>query len=219
MNPEALIILEQSVRWALLAFLGSFLILALYSWTRLRRRRRGLADLMHEQLDAELSEALGLDEAQDTALQLTPSNRLRPFFYSFLLAGVVSVATFLLCSFAPLPFLHNFATEASWRETPLRLTAVDYERFFEGFSLEGQVWNQQDQALASITAHIEVLDAQRQVLDEVSAQVKPTPLAPAQSGKFEVRYTENSPLIYGYRIAFRDAEGNQIPHVEGFEIR
>lgn len=217
MSSEALVILDQSLRWTLLSFLGAFLFFGCYSWSRLRRRRKGLEDLLEpiEPADGEAER----DSGEPPSADLRPANRLRPFFHSFLLSGAVSVLVFAVSAFAPLPFLHNFATEDSWRQTPLRVTAIDYDRFFEGFSLEGEIWNQSEETVQDITAAIEILDLERQPLDELSAPVRPERLLPATSGKFEFRYTENSPLIYGYRLRFRDADGNLIPHVEGFEVR
>ncbi len=213
MNSEVLAILDGALRWALLGFLGSFLLLALYSFVRLRRRR-GTAEILQE-MESNL--------ATEGPPRPRPAPRRldwgRPVGVSLLLAGGVGLITFLLAAFAPLPFLDNFATGEAWKQTPLRVTALDYRRFHEGFELRGQVWNQSEDPISAIAVRIEVLDSEREVLETVEAELEPDTLIPASEGRFEVRYTENSPLIYGYRLEFQDAEGARIPHVEGFEVR
>ena len=220
MNSETLAIIDNAIRFSLLAFVCFFAFFQIYAALRLRRRTRRLADYFQEEFENHLREE-ALEEAveeKEDPVVLT-SNRLRTAFHSLALAAFLAALCFLLFSFAPLPFFHNFATDLAWQTTPLRLTALSFERFHEGFSLDGEVWNQTQEPIAQLQVVVTIWDHNREPLDEVAVSVSPQPLDAGKAGRFEMRYEKNSPFLYGYQVAFRDGEGSIVPHLEGFNVR
>lgn len=145
---------------------------------------------------------------------------LRSFFRTALLAGLVTAIFFLVLAFTPFSFFDNFTSATSFEDpAPLRLTAVVYERFYEGFSLNGEVWNQTGQALEGLQARITVWGKDRKVLDQLMLPVEPSSLPPGTPGTFSARYEKNSPFLEGYQIQFVSATGEPVPHVKGFDIK
>jgi hypothetical protein len=145
---------------------------------------------------------------------------IRSFFRVAMFAGLVAAVLFLVVAFTPLSFFDNFATATSLEEpTPLRLTAIVYERFFEGFSLDGEVWNQTGKAMDGIQVQVIVWGKDKKQLDRLLLPVEPSPLPARSPGKFSLRYEENSPFLEGYEVHFVTATGNPIPHVKGFDIK
>ena len=125
---------------------------------------------------------------------------------------------FLIYVFTPLPIFDNFASGDAWRITPLRLTAVTYDRFYEGFSLEGEVWNQTETPLIRLQSVVKIWGSDDKLLDEVVVPVEPAVLPGGTAGTFDLLYENNSPFIKGYQVSFVDQEGKAIPHVTGFDI-
>jgi len=145
---------------------------------------------------------------------------LRSFFRTALVAGLVAGIFFLVLAFTPVSFFDNFASATSLEDpAPLRLTAVVYERFFEGFSLDGEVWNQTEQAMDGLQAQITVWGKDKKVLDRLMLPIQPSPLIPGTPGTFSVRYEKNSPFLEGYQVQFVSATGQPVPHVKGFDIK
>ena len=140
-------------------------------------------------------------------------------FRAAILSLIVAAAAFCVLAFTPLSPIVNFASVHDLDETPLRLTALTYERTYEGFSLQGEVWNQSPAALANIQAEIQVWGQEGKQLDRITVFVEPRELAPRQSGAFTVEYSKNSPFLYGYDVSFVSQDGKVIPHVKGFDVR
>jgi hypothetical protein len=130
----------------------------------------------------------------------------------------LALAFFVVFVFTPLPIFQNFAASDAWRITPLRVTAVTYDRTYEGFSMEGEVWNQMDEPLLRISAVVSIWGTDEKLLDEVTVPVEPTVLAGGTAGTFQLTYRENSPFIKGYQLSFVDQESRNIPHLAGFDI-
>ncbi len=218
-NPEVLLILDNSLRMALITFLALFFVFLLYALWRRRRVPRDLGDLIEEEIEPQLSEGLLGQSEPRQASPPVARNFLRTALRALILASGLATLSFFVYGFAPLPYLHNFATERSWQTQPLRLTALKFERFHEGFSLEGEVWNQTREPIEGLRAIIKIRDRNRDLLDAVEATVRPQPLGPGRKGDFQFRYTENSAFLWGYQVEFHDAQDDILPHVEGFDIR
>ncbi len=216
MNDEKLIILDACLRNALVVFLVFLLAFLAYSLLRFRQRRKQLAEYFEDRYMA----VLEADEREAEGRHFTPKIALlQPLFRSLILSLVLATASFLFFALAPFPFLHNFATARNWQTSPLRLTLLQYERFHEGFSLDGEVWNQTEEAFEGVQAIIKIRDHQDDILDELAISVRPDPLQPGRAGQFELRYTEHSPFLSSYQVTFRNSEGRVLPHVEGFDVR
>ena len=143
---------------------------------------------------------------------------LRSAAHALVLCAALGVGFFLFISFTPLPFLENFATNSMLEVTPLRLTALTFERFHEGFSLEGEVWNQTTEPLEELKVMVRVWESDRQLLEEVELSVTPRPLPAGSAATFQMRYARNSPFLYGYDIYFVRPDGEVIPHIKGFDV-
>ncbi len=143
---------------------------------------------------------------------------LKTTFHALLLSALLAAATFLGVSFLPLSFLHNFTSAGPLQEWPLRLTALVYQRTYEGFSLQGEVWNQTKAPIANAQAVVRVWGNDRQLLDTVTVPLEPNPLPPSQAASFNLTYNKNSPFLYGYEVAFLGPDGKVIPHIKGFDV-
>ena len=223
MNEQTLEILDQSLEYSLWAFLLVFLASLCFIALRLKARKQGLADYLRNEFERRYEqryeqEIIGddLGEIVDGAVPL--SNRVRMATKALILSVALAFIFFLLVGFTPLSFFGNFATEPTRETGPLRLTSLIYERFFEGFSLEGEVWNQTQEPMGGLKALVSIWKSENELLDEVSVQVKPNPLPALSAGTFSLRYTENSPFLYGYHVTFKNDQEREVPHVEGFDI-
>ncbi len=211
MNSESLLILDSALRNSLVVFLASFVFFTGYALYRLRRRKRQLADFFEEFTDQ--------PSAQPTEhFELNP-NRLQPILHSLLAAAACAIIAFLFLGFAPVPFVHNFASGTVWQKSPLRLTQIKLDRFNEGFGIEGEVWNQTEEAIDKLQVVVTIWDHEENPLDRLTVDTKPSPLSASRAGTFKVRYEENSPFLSGYALEFLDGEGVLIPHIEGFNVR
>ena len=218
MNQRTLEILDQSLKYSLWAFLFIFLASLCFIALRLKARKQGLANYLRDEFERRYQkEMMGedLEEVLDGAVPL--SNRVRMATKTLILSAALAFVCFLLAGFTPLSFFGNFATEPTRETGPLRLTLLTYERFYEGFSLEGEVWNQTQEPMTGLKALVSVWKSERELLDEISVQVAPDPLPALSAGTFSLRYTENSPFLYGYQVTFEN-EHSKIPHVEGFDV-
>ncbi len=222
MNAETLVIVDWAVRVSLIAFLCLFATFFVYSWFRSRRKKRALARYFEDELARRFADPEGGPEQApiETAPVYAPkSNRWRSAIRSLTLAAMLTVLFFVGICFVPFPFLHNFATERAWRMEPLRLTGLTFERFFEGFFVEGEVWNQTEEPIDGLQALITIWDHNRDTLEKKLVKVLPEPLQAGKAGRFELRYEENSPFLAGYKVEFLDANGDLVPHIEGFDVR
>ena len=134
------------------------------------------------------------------------------------MAFLCGVAFFLVFVFTPLPFFQNFSAVDSWRITPLRLTAVTYDRYYEGFSLDGEVWNQTQEPMFQLQGVVRIWGTDDKLLDEVKVDIEPSILPGGTPGTFKLQYEKNSPFIQGYQVVFVDQEGQPVPHVTGLDV-
>ncbi|UCF37866.1 MAG: hypothetical protein JSU96_03080 [Acidobacteriota bacterium] len=210
MNPEVLKILDRALEYSLWVFLVSFVLILTYGSIRLRTRKRRIGDLYEESIPDERSGSLTAGKVK--------INQWPVVFKSLLLSLTCSLAFFLIFIFTPLPIFQNFAASDAWQVTPLRVSSVDFERFFEGFSLNAEVWNQTT-VPQQVRVRVTVIGADDKPLDDLDVEPSPNPIEPGTSSTFEVRYTENSPFIKGYKLTFFGPDDQRIPHVVGFDAR
>jgi len=199
MNPELLTILDSALRFSLWVFLGATLLFLVISRSRLLRH----------------------------AVRTEGSSRVRKFNPAYdqsrvvfrASAGSLSLAVLVLIVyvFGPLPGLNNLVNNSSWQLTPLRVTAISWDRIYEGFNLEGEVWNQTRENLEGVNAVVSVVGSYDELLDSVVVAVAPDPLGAGESGIFKVSYRKNSPFIKGYRLGFTGMDGNPLEHTIGFD--
>ncbi len=208
MTTPTLDAVDRILAFALWWFLGALLVFLLFALNRLRRRRRRLG---------ELYAGGGLDDAGQAELGRSLLNEWRILLGCVLAALTTSLAAALALAFLPIPGLQSPAG-ALPDVLPLRLTALEYDRFYEGFRLDGEVWNQTEAPLDGLEAVVTVIGLRGETLAELPAPVTPSPLPPGTAGTFQFEYRENSPFINGYRLAFRDAAGTQLPHTAGFDV-
>jgi hypothetical protein len=143
---------------------------------------------------------------------------IRSALRAAILSLAAGVLAFLITAFTPIAPFENFASVRQLDETPLRLTSLIYERSYEGFTVQGEVWNQSHALMTDLQARIQIWGNDGKALDQVTTPVLPRELAPGQSGAFTVEYLKNSPFLYGYEVAFLSADGKVIPHVKGFDV-
>lgn len=207
MMPQSVVIFDQALRLSLWTFIAAFLILLFFAAWRIRKMRRRMAD------------GLKTEEPDSALLQRLHVNEWRAIGKALAASCVVASLTFVIACFVPLPSFHNFASGTIWERTPLRVTSIHYERFYEGFSLDVELWNQTGEDLPGVEAVVTVRGDGGEVLDRVSGGVTPNPLPAGQPGSFRIRYAEKSPFIRGYQLSFLDQEGEPLPHVTGFDSR
>lgn len=208
MTPLSLDTIDRILAFTLWWFLVALLLFLLFALSRLRRRRRRLGELYAEG---------GLDPSSQTELGRSLLNQWRILLGCVLAACSTSLVAGLALAFLPIPGLQPTAGD-SLEILPLRLTALEFDRFYEGFKLDGEVWNQTALPLAGLEAVVTVIGLRDETLAELPAPVTPSPLPPGTAGTFQFEYRENSPFIKGYRVAFRDATGASLPHTAGFDV-
>ena len=138
---------------------------------------------------------------------------------ALLTAAVFALMTMLATTLAPIPGLDNFVTTNVWRETPLRVTEIKPDRTADGFSISGEVWNQTDEAVNGLVLVVRIWGNDDKLLEEVTTTPRPSDVPPNTPATFELSYDRNGPFITGYQLAFQDAEGSPVPHVNGFDVR
>ena len=220
MDSATLEIFERSLQYSLWAFLVIFLLSLLVIRQRLRSRRKGFDD-MRADLDREYQQKwTGSTDAVARREPFVPSqDEPRMAFHALLLSISLAVVCFLTVTLVPLPFLENLATLDPRSTVPLRVTALNYDRFYEGFSLKGEVWNQEEEAVGELTAVVRVWGTDEELLDKLSVEIEPKILEPRSPGTFSLKYSKNSPFLFGYEIHFFDQTGDEVPHVKGFDVR
>jgi len=147
------------------------------------------------------------------------TNRVKTAFHAVLLSAVAAAVIFLGVSFLPLPFFDNFASVRTLQEWPLRLTALVYQRTYEGFTLQGEVWNQTKGPIENIQAVVRIWGNDQRLLDTVTVPVEPNVVPTSQAASFNLTYNKNSPFLYGYEVGFQSADGKVIPHIKGFDVQ
>ncbi len=220
MNERTLDILDQSLTFSLWTFLVAFIVVLLFVNQRLRARKQGLMDYLREK-DESLYEQHFEEQspgAQPNDVFRLLSHRTRMVFQALVLSTGIALLVFILASFLPIAGLDNFASSTPSKSTPLRVASLHYDRFHEGFSLLGEVWNQTQEPISGLRAVISIWQSDQELLDTVSVPVVPDPVAGGSAGTFSLRYEKRSPLLYGYRLAFEDWEGKTISHLEGFDV-
>lgn len=208
MNAEIVEIVDRAVVYSLWIFLISFLSLLLFARHRIRARLKRVEDLFDrrkEKKPRKASERLPVNEWILATRTLT-------------ISAIFGLGFFFVFMFTPLPIFDNFAAGDSWKIPPLRVTAVTYDRFYEGFSMEGEVWNQTEDPLLRLETIVSIWGADDKLLDEVRVPVEPVVLPGGTSGTFSLQYEEHSPFIRGYQLSFVDQEGREVPHVMGFDV-
>jgi hypothetical protein len=206
MNPEILQIIDRALVQSLWIFLICFLTILVYSRYRLLARLRRVADLFDR------------EEKKPKKRERLPVNEWQLAMRTLLVSGFISAVFFIVYIFTPLPVFQNFAAGDAWRITPLRVTAVTYDRYYEGFSMEGEVWNQTEEPLLRIRAVVNIWGTDDKLLGEVIVPIEPPILAGGTAGTFGLSYEENSPFIKGYQLSFIDQENQPVPHSTGFDL-
>jgi hypothetical protein len=220
MSEPVLAILDRALQFSLWVFVGAFLFSLIFIVVRLKSRRKRLIDVYREEYERKHGFAPDERQIQQEWPRYVPSaNRLQMVFHGLIMSVVVAVAAFVVLSLTPLTFFDNFVTGTAWKVEPLRLTALVYERTHDGFSLEGEVWNQAEEEVAGLQAVVTVLGADQEVLDELSLPVEPRTLPAGTPGKFSLKYDKHSPFLYGYRVNFLREDGTTVPFHQGFDVR
>lgn len=208
MNSEIVLILDRAFVSSLWIFLVSFAGLLIYARHRLRTRLKKVEDL------------LGQDphEEEKTDARRLPVNEWQLAIRTLMISLFLALAFFFVFMFTPLPIFDNFSADDSWKITPLRVTAVTYDRFYEGFSIQGEVWNQTSTPLLQLRTVVSIWGTDDRLLDEVEVPVEPAVLLGGTSGTFNLQYHENSPFIRGYQVSFIGQDGRALQHVMGFDV-
>jgi hypothetical protein len=150
----------------------------------------------------------------------TGINPYKAALHALVFSALSAAVFFLVVSFTPLSFFENFTSVHSLDQVPLRLTALIYERSYEGFSLQGEVWNQTGAPLENVQAEVRVWGRENDVLDRLLIPVEPPVFPPGQAATFNLTYEKNSPFLYGYDVAFLASDGTtMIPHIKGFDVQ
>lgn len=220
MDHPVLRIVDFPFQLALWVFLVSFPVFLLVVRSRIRARKFSLKDYFREEFDRYYRDKL--DETSGKRRRTEPwtatQNEFRIVFQVMLLSILLAAGSFVGVSFVPIPYLKNWSGVESIETEPLRLAALSYDRFYTGFSLKGEVWNQGEIPLKELEARIRIWGRDDELLGEVLAKVKPKVLNPESSGSFSMKYSQKSPsLLYGYEVAFVDSEGVETPHIQGFD--
>ena len=217
MTEPSLQLFDLAFRNSLWVFLGAFLvILCLIALQTRSQRQRNSEGFPGSDPTESSDSASSLGGLRGQLLLL--SAQLQKALLGLLLALVLSGLFWVLSVFTPFAGLHSQSEGPSEEPFPLRLTTLSYERFHEGFSLRGEVWNQTRDPLQGVTARVQVLGSEHELLENVPVPVEPDPLPGRSPGTFQLSYTKNSPFLYGYRVTFESALGTPLLHIKGFEV-
>ena len=220
MEHPVLRIVDFPFQVALWVFLVSFLIILLVVRYRIRARKFSLKDYFREEFDRYYREKL--EDASGKPRRTEPwtatRNEFRIVFQLMLLSILLAAGSFVGVSFVPLPYLKNWTGVESIETAPLRIVALSYDRFYTGFSLKGEIWNQGEIPLKGLSARVRIWGRDDELLEEIMAKVKPDVLNPESSGNFGMKFSGKSPAqLYGYEVAFVDPDGVETPHIRGFD--
>ncbi len=220
MDHPLLRIVDFPVQVALWVFLVSFLVFLLVVRARIRARKFSLKDYFREEFDRYYQEKLEETSSKTRRKEswIATWNEYRIVFQIMLLSILLAVGSFVGVSFVPIPYLKNWTGVESIETEPLRLAALSYDRFYTGFSLKGEIWNQGQIPLQGLSARVRIWGRDDVLLEEILAQVEPAVLNPDSSGTFGLKYSEKSPsLLFGYEVDFVDSDGVETPHIRGFD--
>ena len=220
MDHPVLRIVDFPLQAALWVFLVSFLVFLLVVRVRIRARKFSLKDYFREEFDRYYREKLEKTSSKPrrTESWTATRNEFRIVFQVMLLSILLAFGSFVGVSFVPIPYLKNWTGVESIETEPVRLVALSYDRFYTGFSLQGEIWNQGQIPLKGLSARVRIWGRDDVLLEEILATVKPAVLNPESSGTFGLKYSEKSPsLLYGYEVAFVDSAGVETPHIRGFD--
>ena len=220
MDHPVLRIVDFPVQVGLWVFLVSFLVFLLVVRARIRARKFSLKDYFREEFDRYYREKLEETSSRTRRKESWTAtlNEYRIVFQVMLLSILLAVGSFVGVSFVPMPYLQNWTGVESIETEPLRIVALSYDRFYTGFSLKGEIWNQGQIPLQGLSARVRIWGRDDMPLEEILAQIEPAVLNPESSGSFGMKYSQKSPsLLYGYEVAFVDSEGVETPHIRGFD--
>ncbi len=209
MNPELVDILDRALRYSIWVFLLSYVLILLAARTRVRKKKQRVGDLYEKMGEAEEATPVQSFHLSDWPIA----------FNSMLLALICGGLFFVVYTLVPFPTVQNLVTTSNWQVVPLRVTQVKYDRYYEGFSVSGEVWNQTQEPMSDIRLQVEVIGTDDKPIDEFEAKLDKNPLPPGESSHFEFKYEKNSPFIKGYRLTFLAPGGATIPHLTGFDTR
>ena len=200
LNPEILEILDSSTRLTLITFLAIFACVGLYTFNLFNSR--------------ELRGSHNSKKVDNPR----PWQVLRPSLNALFFSSIFALLAFFFYAFSPAPFLKNFSTSKEWKRAPLRIISLKHTRSYEGFSLKGEFWNQKNKTLENIQVMISIFDHNKDKLEQVKTAPLPSTLEGGKTATFEIEYSNNSSLIYGYQISFHRNDGSSINHVAGFNV-
>ena len=144
MDHPVLRIVDFPLQVALWVFLVSFLVILVVVRFRIRARKFSLKDYFREEFDRYYRERL--EETSGKRRRTEPwtaaRNEFRIVFQVMMLSILLAIGSFVGVSFVPIPYLQNWTGVESVETAPLRLVALSYDRFYTGFSLKGEIWNQ-----------------------------------------------------------------------------
>ena len=206
MTESTLQAIDLALSNALWVFLGTFLLILLLIALQLRARSGETSG--EETSDEERTLYRGLLRRRLFSL----SEQLQKSFQGLLLSLFLALIAGLFLIFGPATPLRS-----SEETFPLRLTTLTFERFYEGFSLRGEIWNQTQDTLPGISAVVHILGPENEQLEEVVTAVEPDPLPARSPGTFQIRYARNSPFLRGYKVSFTSS-GATLPHIKGFDV-
>lgn len=220
MDHPVLRIVDFPLQVALWVFLVSFPVFLLVVRARIHARKFSLKDYFREEFDRYYREKL--EQTSGTARRkeawTATRNEFRIVFQVMLFSILLAFGTLVGVSFVPIPYLKNWTGVESIENAPLRLVALSYDRFYSGFSLKGEIWNQGQIPLKGLSARVRIWGRDDELLEEIEAKIKPAVLNPESSGSFGLKYSEKSPsLLYGYEVAFVDSDGVETLHIRGFD--
>ena len=219
MNTGTLEIIDRAFKYSLWAFLICFLVILLSTAVRLRTKRKVLSDYFREHSDKRYEEKAPVRTTPRVQQKYVPSfNLFRMATRAFVLSLILAGTYFVVYLFTPFPFFENFVTRSVWKVEPLRITALSSKRSYEGFSLQGEIWNQTQEPIEDMAVMIRVLGIDQKLLEEVSVPVNPRNIPPGSPATFHFRYSKNSPFLYGYQLVFVNPQGGEIPHTTGFDV-
>jgi len=199
MNQELLTIIDNGLTVSLWVFLGALVLFLLVSRSRLVRHAIK-------------------EEDSPKVEKLNPAfNQPRIAIRSVSASLALAILVLVIYLFGPIPGINNLVNSRSWQLTPLRVTAISWDRVYEGFTMEGEVWNQTEEDMEGITAVISIVGSYEELLDSLEIPLKPGILKAGEPAAFEVSYMKNSPFIEGYRLGFIDKEGKPLRHTAGFD--
>ncbi len=157
MNTGTLEIIDRAFKYSLWAFLICFLVILLSTAVRLRTKRKVLSDYFREHSDKRYEEKAPVRTTPRVQQKYVPSfNLFRMATRAFVLSLILAGTYFVVYLFTPFPFFENFVTRSVWQVEPLRITALSSKRSYEGFSLQGEIWNQTQEPIEDMAVMIKV---------------------------------------------------------------